>query len=315
MRTEAANKTCRCQQAEEYLQAGHYQTAIDIYLKLVADYPEEESLLLALAWAYHDAGCQDKAIQCFEQLFDKELSRKVFTGFAYDELVRIYKTSGQYDRLVDVCARAAAAQPQDTALLGELGGAYLQAGRTREAREVCQRTIALEPDGASIYCLLGEAHLAAGEFTPAEKAYRRAAQIDPEAACSFFSRLAASYGRIGEHQREEKILRKCLKIIPLDPLYHCRMGDCLINQGQLSSAAAAYEKAMALSPVSADVFYHRWGNALAAAHYHHEAILVFRRGLEKGQHNPLQHLRIAESLAALGRSEMAAQVLSAIKPR
>ncbi|MDP2268859.1 MAG: tetratricopeptide repeat protein, partial [Deltaproteobacteria bacterium] len=252
MRLKAANKLRRCQQAEQCVQAGQYQGAISIYLKLVGDYPADESLLLALAWAYHDAGCPDKAIHCFEQLFAKELSRKVFTGFAYDELVRIYKASGQYDRLVDVCVRAAAARPQDTALLGELGAAYLKAGMTREAKDVCRRIIVLEPEGAAIYCLLGEAYLTDGEFAPAEKAYRRAAKIDPAAACSFFSRLAASYGRIGEHHREEKLLRKCLKILPLDPLYHCRRGDCLINQGRLGSAAAAYKKALALSPTSAD---------------------------------------------------------------
>lgn len=274
MRTK--NKAGRCQEAEACLQAGNYPAAIDIYLKLVADYPAEESLLLALAWAYHDASCPDKAIQYFEQLLAKELSRKVFTGFAYDELVRIYKASSQYERLVDVCARAVAAQPDDTMLLSELGAACLQAGMTQEARKACRRIIALEPDRASVYCLLGEAHLAAGEFAQAEKAYSRAARIDPDAAGSFLGRLAASYGRIGERQREEKILRRCLKIMPLDPLYHCRLGDCLINQGQVASATAAYEKAIALSPASADVFHHRWGNALAAAQYHQEAIAVFR---------------------------------------
>jgi tetratricopeptide (TPR) repeat protein len=89
------------------------------------------------------------------------------------------------------------------------------------------------------------------------------------------------------------------------------MGDCLISQGQLAAAAAAYEKALNLSPTSVDVFLHRWGNALAAAHYHHEAISVFRRGLEKSEHRSLQRLRLAESLAALGRTELASQVLSA----
>ncbi|MFA5810527.1 MAG: tetratricopeptide repeat protein [Thermoleophilia bacterium] len=276
MRTEALNKTGSCQQAEACLQAGHYQTAINIYLKLVADYPDEESLLLALAWAYYDDGRQDKAIQCFEQLFDKELSRKVFTGFAYDELVRIYKTLKRYDRLVALCTRAVIAQPHDTALLAELGSAYLQARMTREAMAAFRQAIALEPEGASLYCLLGETHLAAGEFAQAEEVYHHAAEIDPEAACSFFSRLAASYDRIGEHSREEKILRQCLAIMPLDPLYHCRIGDCLVNQGQLPSAAASYEQAIACAPDSADVFYHRWGHTLAAAQYHQEAMLVFR---------------------------------------
>lgn len=264
------NKICRRREAEACLQAGNYLAAVDIYRQLVADCPEDESLLLALAWAYYDGGHQEEAIRCFEQLFAHELSRKVFTGFAYDELVRIFKTSAQFDRLVEVCLRAVTARPDDTALLGELGAAYLQAGMTREAMAVCQRAIALEPEGTSLYCLLGETLLAAGEFAAAEKAYRHAAERDPEAACSMLGRLAASYGRIGEHKREAKILRKCLNIVPLDPLYHCRLGDCLIHQGQLAAAAAAYKKAVAISPASAEAFHHRWGKALAAAKYNRE---------------------------------------------
>ena len=267
MKPEADSKICRCQRAEACLQAGQYQSAIDIYLQLFAAYPADESLLLALAWAYHDAGRPEQAIQCFEQLLARELSRKVFTGFAYDELVRIYKTSGRYDRLVDVCARASAAQPQDTALLSELGSAYLKAARTREAKAVCRSILALDPEDSSTCCLQGEVHLAAGELAAAEKAYRRAAQIDPEAADTFLSRLAAGYDRLGAHEREEKILRRCLKLMPFTPLYHCRLGDCLIKQGRFAAAAAAYEKAIALAPAAADAFHHRRENSLAAARY------------------------------------------------
>ena len=267
MGTEAANKTGRCQRAEACLQAGRYQSAINIYRKLVAEYPEDESLLLALAWAYHDDGRPEQAIQCFEQLFDRELSGKIFAGFAYDELVRLHKASGQYDRLVSVCARASTAQPQDTALLGELAAAHLRADRTEEAREVCQRILALDQSDTSACLLLGEVHLAAGEFAAAEKAYRRAVLLDPEAAGSFLSRLAASYDQLGEHRREEKILRQCLKLMPLASLNYCRLGDCLIKQGRFVPAAAAYEKAIALSPASSDVFHYRWQNSLTAAHY------------------------------------------------
>ena len=272
----STNEACRRQEAEECLQTGNYQAAIDIYRQLVADYPEAASLHLALAWAYYDAGRQDEAVNCFEQLFAQELSRKVFTGFAYDELVRIYKTSGQYHRLVEICARAVQSQPDDAVLLGELGAAYLLAGMTKEARAACQSALTLEPEGVSLYCLLGETHLACREFAMAEKAYRRSAALDPAASCSCWSRLAAHYDRLGEHRREAKILCTCLNISPLDPLYHCRMGDCLIKQGRLTAAAAAYAKAIALSPAAADAFHHRWGNSLAAAHYHDEALRVFR---------------------------------------
>jgi len=267
---------------------------------LVADYPAEHSYLLALAWACHDFGNLPEAIDCFEQLFHKELAGKIFTGFAYDELVRIYKAEERYDRLVAVCARAAAAQPQDTTLLAELGAALLKAGMISQARDIGDKILAMEPDSAQVHCLLGEMHLAAGEFTTAEKDYRRAARIEPEAACSFYSRLAESYRRIGKEDRAERALRKCLKMRPRDPLYHCQLGDCLIAQGKLADGDAAYESALRLAPASTDGFYYRWGNTLAGAHYHREAIAVFHRALEEEIPHPLLRARLAESYAALG---------------
>ena len=62
--------SCR-QRAEECLKAGKYQEAITLYRTLIAACPDEESLLLALAWAYHDGGNREKAINCFEIIFSK----------------------------------------------------------------------------------------------------------------------------------------------------------------------------------------------------------------------------------------------------
>ena len=268
--------SCR-QRAEECLKAGKYREAIILYQTLIAACPDEESLLLALAWAYHDGGNREKAINCFEIIFNKELSRSVFTGFAYDELVRIYKGEGQHGRLVDVCERAATAQPQDTALLAELGAAYLKAGRTEDSIRVFKKITGLEPDAAPIYCLSGEAFIAKGEYAQAEAACIRAAEIDPEAACSFYSRLAHCYLRAGESERAETLFRKCQEAGGENPLYHCSIGDCLIAQGKLAEAKTSYEMAIYLNPGSAEAFYNRWGNALASAHYHHEAMEVFSK--------------------------------------
>ena len=253
------------QQAEEYLKAGRYREGITIYRKLLADHPEEESILLSLAWAYHDGGDTEQAIDCFERLFENELARKVFTGFAYDELVRIYKSLRQYDRLVDVCERAADVQPQDVALLGELGEAFLKAGKIAESIKILKKLLEMAPDEPICHCRLGDALLAEGNFIEAEASYDRAAEIDPAAACSFYSRLGDRYLRARENERAEKAFRKCLEIGRDNPLYHCAVGDCLIGRGKLAEAQAAYETAMALSPDSAGALYNRWGNALAAA--------------------------------------------------
>jgi tetratricopeptide (TPR) repeat protein len=279
--------------AEACLKAGLYQEAIDVYQNLVEIYPQDDSFLLSLAWAYHDAGDPENAIHCFESLFDKELARGIFTGFAYDELVRIYRAGNQHDRLVDVCKRAAALQPGDAGLLGDLGDAYLKAGRIETAIEVLNRIVSMEPDAAAGYCRLGEAYMAKGDFAQAEAAYDRAAEIDPEKACSFYCRLTDSYLKAGEHERAGKAISQCLNIRGNEPLYHCLSGDCLIGQGKIAEAGSAYETAISLSPGSEGVFLNRWGNSLASARHYKEAIEVFEKAIEKDGNNPFYLMRLS----------------------
>src|SRR5512137_2628696 len=91
--------------ADDLMKKKRYDDAVILYEKLVDMHPGEDSFLLSLAWAYHDGGRIDDAIGCFERLLDAELERNVFTGFAFDELVRIYKEQGKYERLIDVCEK------------------------------------------------------------------------------------------------------------------------------------------------------------------------------------------------------------------
>src|SRR5450759_1460357 len=85
------NKIEKLGNAEDLLRQGQYRKAIKLYEEIHKAYPEEESILLMLAWAHYDSGSAEQAIEYLNILLERELQRKVFTGFAFDELVRIYK--------------------------------------------------------------------------------------------------------------------------------------------------------------------------------------------------------------------------------
>jgi len=84
--------------AEKLMQEKRYDEAVALYEELVRLNPGEDSHRLALAWAYKDSGRLDEAVALFEELLEKELSRKLFTGFAFDDLVKIFREEKQYDR-------------------------------------------------------------------------------------------------------------------------------------------------------------------------------------------------------------------------
>ena len=291
--------------ADEFTKAKRYDDAILLYKKLVAMDPGEDSVLLSLAWAYHDSGRLEDAIVCFERLLSVELERRVFTGFAFDELVRIFKERGEYERLLDICERAAAAQPDDIALLNDLGDAYLKAGKASESLRVFRKMAEMEPDASATYCRLGNALVQAGDLDDAEAAYRRAVEIDPSETGNFYNKLANVYCNEGHDERAERAFRKCIEFRFDDPMYHCGLGDVLVKRGQIDDAQGVYEKAVALHRASAGAYYNRFGNALARGNHHSQAIEAFKKAIAADPRNPFYYVRLADSYAALGLSDAA----------
>ena len=294
---------------EECLKAERFEEAITFYRQLIDLNPGDDSYLVGLAWAYHDSGCSEQAVACFEQVFEKELRRRIFTGFAFDELVRIFKESKKFDRLVDVCKRAVAAQPEDITLLGELGDAYLKAGRPGDAVNIFQKMTAMEPDASAFFCSLGQALIMNDDYIGGEAAYRRAAAIDPSDAGPFFNRMAHAYIQAGQMGRAEKAFRQGLAERNDDPMLHLGLGDILIQRGKLEEGSAAYEKTIALNRNAAGVYLNRLGHTLARANYHLEAVGAFKKAIAVDARNPFYYLALSESYQSLGYTEKAAEAL------
>jgi tetratricopeptide (TPR) repeat protein len=294
---------------EECLKAERFEEAITFYRQLIELNPGDDSYLVGLAWAYHDSGCSEQSVACFEQVFEKELRRRIFTGFAFDELVRIFKESRQYDRLVGVCERAVAAQPEDITLLGELAEAYLKGGRPGDAANIFQKMTAMEPDASSFFCSLGQALIMNNDDVGGEAAYRRAAEIDPDEAGIFFNRMAHAYIQAGQMGMAEKAFRQGLAEGNDAPILHLGLGDVLIQQGKLEEGSAAYEEAIAMNRNAAAVYLNRLGHTLARANYHLEAVGTFKKAIALDTRNPFYYLALAESYQSLGNAGKAVDAL------
>jgi tetratricopeptide (TPR) repeat protein len=303
--------------AEGLMSAGRPAEAVPLYRKLVEGHPDEDSLLLALAWALHDSGKTAEAAVCFEQLFRKELSRKLFTGFAYDELVRIYREGKNGEALISVCERAVAAQPENIGLLRTLGEACLTAGKADLAVRVFQKLTELEPDAPENWCSFGDGWLAAGKPAQAETSYNKAAEIDRAAETLFLSRLADGLLRAGYPERATAVWERCLAARSDEPFSWMGLGDGLIRLGKPDAAAEAYSRAADLRPLAAGGVWNRLGNGLTKEALHFHAAAAFAKAIAAEPENPLYPLRLAESYAAQGRDDLAADVLrraAALKP-
>jgi tetratricopeptide (TPR) repeat protein len=294
--------------ADRYMKEKRYDDAIELYIQLRETNPDDDSILLSLAWAYRDSGRTADAIACFEKLFQKELTRKVFTGFAFDEMVRIFREEGDHDQVVELCERAVHAQPRDQALLNTLGEACLRAGKTERAIDVFKLLTRMEPDSPIFFCYLGNAHVAAGQFDAADEAYAQAVEIEPTDAHTFYNKLSNAYDQAGQYERAENVARNVIDAINDKPLYHCNLGDILARQGKLAEAEQAYENAIVLDPSFRGAYYNRLAHTLAQSGYGAEAIEMYEKAIHADPSNRFYYISLIDICRAEGLTEKAREV-------
>lgn len=300
------DKERRVRTAEQLMDLGRFEEAIGIYKDIVSKNPGEDSFVVALAWAYMDSGQMDRAVECFEGLLEKEFRGRVFTGFAFDELVRIYRQQGRYDRLIEICERAVGVQQDDISLLTTLGDAYYKAEQFQKAIETFGKIVEMEPDATAVVLKLGNSRISVGDYDGAEEEFEKAVRADADGAPTYFGRLGMAYMEAGQCGRAERAFRRAIELAPDDPMYHCDLGDALVCLDQAEGAWSAYETAVSLRPESGAGFFNRLGNLLARRNEHGQAITAFHRAIEIDPRNTFYYLHLSRSYAALGEGELAA---------
>jgi len=295
---ETHDRTGKLDLADRLLNQGKYIEAIAGLEKIHEVHPGDEPVLLRLAWAFWDSGDKERSVHYWEILLDRELQRKVFTGFAYDELVRIYKQDGAIGRLVHLCEKVVGIQPQDTCLLEELGKAYLLAGDNEKAGDVFSRLTALEADNPAYFCRLGEALLAAQKIEAGEKAYRQAGLIDPGEMDRYLFQAAGLCLRGGHLTTAKRLIAECLTLAPQNSLYYCFLGDILVALKEPDSAFAEYEKACRYNRPFAASYFNRLGNCLMKAEFFTDAAKAFETALAFDESAPCRHHLEAAYLAS-----------------
>jgi tetratricopeptide (TPR) repeat protein len=300
--------------AQLYMKEKRYPEAIAVYRQLIRMKPDMDSFVLCLAWALKDNGEVEEAVAQFEKLFQKELARRVFTGFAYDELVRLFRETKQHDRLVEVCERAVAVQSKDLALLYTLGDAYLRAGEPEKARKIFQGLLDEEPDSSQYHAAMGNALIAAGRFEEAEASYRKAIENDfPGKEGVFLNKMGHSYMLAGAFERAESAFRRAVETFSDEPIFRCDLGDALVMLGRVNEAFLSYGEAVRVNPAFEGTYYYRLGNRLMKENRAPEAVDAFHRAGAADPSNAFYKLALANALSSCGRTDEARKILEPLR--
>ncbi|MCF8054936.1 MAG: hypothetical protein K9K75_06970 [Deltaproteobacteria bacterium] len=264
--------------------------------------------LLQRAWDYYGSGKMEESIACFEALFARELAESVFTGFAFDELVRIYQERKNWAELIRVCEQAVAKVPDDHHLLKTLTEAYLKAESIEKALTSSVQLVTNDGENPSHHLLYAQAHVANGNLTAAHEAFHGAFALEPQAGTAFlFSQLLAKYGY---REPAEAKLRQAITLDPSNTHYPCALGDMLIEQGKTEEAIGLYYHAAENSP-NADGYLYRLALSLKKRGFLREAVTSLEKARVINNTEKRYLLLLAEIYCDLQEFKVAHSLLDA----
>ncbi|MGY4516577.1 tetratricopeptide (TPR) repeat protein/DNA-binding winged helix-turn-helix (wHTH) protein/TolB-like protein [Lysobacter sp. HA18] len=215
---------------------------------------------LAFGDLYRVNGNLEKAGEYYRHVVD-------YPGQRADALVGLAKVDVARDRIDDALAHfreALRASPSDAHIYAELGYQQYLAGRVEDALASLEQATRLAPDNGDFWGLQGALLLTLGRTDAAEKVLERAVALDPD------DRTLANLGTVK------------------------------YQHGDYASAAALYQRAVALSPDTA-INYGNLGDALLAdPRTAGQAPQAFRKAAEIAQRYVDFNGGDAMTLAALG---------------
>ena len=172
--------------------------------------------------------------------------------------------------------RAIERQPQNAALLFELGDCYRQSGDMGRAIQAFERAIALDPDKADAYRAAADAALA-----------QAAKPGIPSKAVADLKKFAAMYlVALARRQSHHGIagdpaasLREAVALDPKSAPAYASLGEFLEARGHYSDAEKSLRRAIALDPKLASAHV-ALGNALQSLGRYQEMDAAYRRALD-----------------------------------
>jgi Tfp pilus assembly protein PilF len=171
------------------------------------------------------------------------------------------RARGQTGHAIQLLEKAAAAAPDDPAVLCDLGLALKAAGRLDEAVETLSRVVTLAPHAPEAHANLGAALNAMGRSDDAVAAFICATELrpnDPELRYNLGNGLLAA-GRIDE---AETAFRRTLEILPSHSRARINLGTAFKESGRYDEAIGCFRQVLTSPTTDRDACDAGWNLAL-----------------------------------------------------
>ena len=161
-------------------------------------------------------------------------------------------------KAVDFYTQALIIDSTDALAWGKLANAilrqawqnYIDRREGREkARKAALKSIALNKNLAIGYIELGDLNLYQDfEWKRAEDNYQQALSLEPGNADVLYGLGGGLYFAFGRWDNAIRLMKECIEIDPLKPLYFLNLGNILTHAGRLDESIAYFKKTLELNP-------------------------------------------------------------------
>ncbi len=266
-----------------YNGTGKYAEAAGEFSQALDANPNDPDAYRGLAYAYEH---MDKIAEA-EQTYYRALELRPEYWGGYNWLGRFLYSHGRYQEAAEMFTRVIELAPDNVRGHSNLCGIYLAMGRYADATPPCERSVRIRPTQAA-YANLGTVYFYQRRFSEAAAAYEKAVRLDERLAASWGNLADAYYWQTGKQQEAAMAYRKAillaeeqLKVNSNDAilLSYLAVHHAMLKEN--SAATASLERALALSPQSADV---QLNAAVVACQLgdRSKAIIWLQRALQSG---------------------------------
>jgi tetratricopeptide (TPR) repeat protein len=148
--------------------------AIEVYQKLLEEYPEDEEGYLFLGAKYRGLEEWENALACFKKVLNINMCRKT----AYDNLVNLYMRLGRYDEALDIVESAEEVFGWQSFIHFYRSRIYLLQDKYDLARSEAQEAVKKDPGNTRNRINMGNVCQVTGDYSEAERIYRRLTETD-----------------------------------------------------------------------------------------------------------------------------------------
>ena len=239
-------------QANQDLQSGDAQKAVDLYRASLANDPKNAKTYYDLALALDrlsDYSAEREALEKAQTL-DASLAP------VHNQLGFLDLQAGHAQDAERQFKTAIALDPQYAEAQNNLGVLYGQVGKDQDAEKMFRLATENNPQYGQAFANLGLILAGQGRYPEAEKALSSAVQFDPRnaGALSVYGMVLV---RLNRGPEALPVFRKVIDLDPNSAGAHLNLGIALADQFDLKSALAEFSEAVRLDPNNAAAHYNK----------------------------------------------------------